>query len=236
MKPKQIEDAFATWADVLRGFAETPAMDNILQKAVIDPRKENKKVWPTTENIFRCFKLTPYKDLVAVWIGQDPYPGTPEKCVATGIAMGIAKDNPTLPPTLKVIAKELQDTWPNIDIDYTFESWARQGILMLNTTLTVEAGNIGSHLHLWKGFTTYLLQTLSERNTGIIYICLGKNAQEYLKYINQDSNYIIRAAHPAAEAYSGGNAGFYGSNIFGKINDIMIKMYGKPINFGQLNT
>lgn len=232
MKIEQIRKTFGSWTHVVEDFAKTPTMDNILKAAVIEPKSKGIPVWPTPENIFKCFRQTNYNKLVGVWIGQDPYPGTATKCVATGISMGVAPNEP-LPPTLKAVNTELLNNYPNAILDPTLESWAEQGFLMLNTALTVEAGKIGSHINIWKSFSKYLLQELGKRNTGLIYVALGAKAQEFLTLVPEKNNYFIRAPHPAAEAYTGGNAGFYHSDLFKRINKIMFDMYGYNFNFGQ---
>jgi uracil-DNA glycosylase len=148
--------------------------------------------------------------------------------------MGISRQTDKIPPTLKILALELIKEYPNATLDYTMQSFAKQGFLMLNMALTVIEHQSRSHLTHWRPFTEFLIRKLSITNTGIIYVLLGKEAQLLKAYINPDSNYIITAPHPAAELYSGGNAGFYGCRLFLRINEIIEKQYNTQINFGQL--
>ena len=231
MQSKQIELAFKTWAPIVQEFASKPIMDTILHKTIIDPKANGINVFPSSELVFNAFKLCAYKDLKVVWVGLDPYPTAGD---ATGICMGISRQTAKIPPTLKVLALELLKEYPNATLDYTMHSLATQGFLMLNMALTVIEHQSRSHLTHWRPFTEFLIKKLSITNTGIIYVLLGKEAQILKSFINHDSNYIITAPHPAAEVYSGGNAGFYGCNLFLRINEIIKSQYNTQINFGQL--
>ncbi len=179
-------------------------------------------VYPNKEDIFNAFLFTPYHKTKVVWIGLDPYIRENE---AYGVSFGIQDSCKIIPPSLKNIYKEVEtDVYNglNLDFDYSLRSWADQGCLMLNTALTVRAGKTGSHLKIWSSFTKSVIKALNEKDF-CIYILLGRKAQEYKKYIiDSPSIHIIQTAHPAAESYYGGKAGFFGSKIFSKTNQILI--------------
>lgn len=159
----------------------------------------NNSIEPCPNNVFKAFKLCPVNDLKVIILGQDPYP---QKGKATGLAFAncseVADNN--LSPSLQVLIKSfLSDT-----IDYeehyvnpNLEYLAKQGILLLNTALTVEVDKPGSHALLWRNFIKQLLKNLSDYFPGLIYICLGEQAKSFVPYINTNFNYILYEKHPA---------------------------------------
>lgn len=224
MRDDQIKAAVGTWYPLLRSFMATSQMDDILTKTIIKPLG---KVYPETEAIFKAFKLCAYTDFKILWLGQDPY----HNGQASGLCMGMRKGDTKIPVTLRIVRQELLNDFPNKELDLTLEPWAKQGMLLYNTALTVEAKKPGEHLALWAPFTTFLLNALRENNTGVIYILLGKKAQEYKQYIDTSANFVIENSHPAAEAYTGGNGGFLNSRFFKRIQDIYVKQHGHEFNF-----
>lgn len=178
-------------------------------------------ILPPKEDIFNAFKFTPYEKTNVVFLGLDPYIRENQ---AYGISFGVKDSYMPIPPSLINISKEVENdvyNGLNLGFDYSLKSWCNQGCLMLNTALTVREGVTGSHLKLWAPFTKTIFNIINEKNF-VIFVLLGKKAQEYSKYIKKDSNfYIIEAPHPAAEGYMGGNAGFFGSKIFTQINKIL---------------
>lgn len=189
-------------------------------------RRTQVEVYPKKEDIFKAFKLTPFDKVKVVLLGMDPYPN---KNQAIGVSFGINQSATRyIPTSLMNIRKELEDDLGVIllDFDFSLLSWAEQGVLMLNAALTVEEKNPGSHMKHWEGFTTSVFRALNENHTGIVYILLGKKAQAFKKYINLASNYVIEAAHPAAEGYMGGTAGFFKSHIFSRTNMYLIGQNG----------
>lgn len=128
-----------------------------------------------------------------------PYP---QKGVATGILFGNRKETPDdkLSPSLEVIKECAIDyTVPHapIDFDITLESWAKQGILMINSALTCKMNEVGSHVNKWRPFVSKLLKNLSEKESGIIYVLFGRQAQTFKPYIRKDYNFVIEIEHPA---------------------------------------
>lgn len=163
---------------------------------------KTKKIYPNQSDVFKAFHLCPLKELKAVFIGQDPYPDSFQgKPRATGILFGnrseISEDN--LSPSLKIIKEgTINFEIPHncIIFDQTLESWAKQGVLMINSALTVEAGKVGSHSLMWREFTSLMLKNLSEYETGITYVLFGEQAQSFKSCIGVN-NYVICVKHPA---------------------------------------
>lgn len=187
-------------------------------------------ILPEKSEVLRAFNLCPYKDLKVVLIGQDPYP---QKGVATGLAFGNKRGTSVLSPSLELIKEaSINFTIPKgvVEFDETLESWAKQGVLLLNSALTVEENKIGSHTLIWRPFVTSLIEKLSEVNSGIIYVLFGKQAQSYIPYINANSNYIIKSLHPAYYARLGMAMP---CDCFEKVNDILMKNHGTTIKWYQ---
>ena len=187
-------------------------------------------ICPNISDVFKAFRLCPYEDLKIVMIGQDPYP---QKGVATGIAFANKKevDSNNLSPSLNIIkeaAINFEIPHNNIIFDQTLESWAKQGILMLNSALTVEIGKVGSHTMLWRPFITKLLKNLSYSNTGLIYVLFGEQAKTFTPYIDRRFNIIIEEKHPA---YYARIEKKMPSTIFTNISKITKEKYKEPIKW-----
>lgn len=187
-----IEEYFGRWMRVI-DKKELILIMNKLKK--INPTV----LCPSMRNVFRAFELCKYDDCRVVFLGQDPYP---QKGVATGILFGNRKETPDdkLSPSLEVIKECAIDyTVPHapIDFDITLESWAKQGILMINSALTCKINEVGSHVNMWRPFVSKLLKNLSEKESGIIYVLFGRQAQTFKPYIRKDYNFIIEIEHPA---------------------------------------
>ena len=156
-----------------------------------------------------------------------------EKCVATDIAIGnrkeVRKDN--LSPSLKVVKEEaINFEVPHycITFDQTLESWAKQGILMINSALTVEMDRIGSHVMLWRPFISKLLKNLSDYDTGIVYVLFGKQAQTFKPYINEKFNHVFEVEH---SAYFAKNGRKMSHELFVNISNTMKGIYGVPLEW-----
>ena len=161
-----------------------------------------------------------------------PYP---QKGVATGILFGNSKDTPEdkLSPSLDVIkeaAINFEIPHNCIIFDPTLESWAKQGILMINSALTVEMNKVGSHVMLWRPFIASLLKNLSENETGIIYVLFGKQAQTFKPYINKHLNTVLEENHPA---YFARTREAMPHTVFEQISKLTKGIYGIPITWYQ---
>lgn len=188
---------------------------------------------PSMKNIFRAFELCKYNDLKVLFLGYDPYP---QRGVATGILFGNKKEvsEENLSPSLKIVkeaAINFEIPHNSIIFDQTLESWAKQGILMINSALTVEIGKVGSHTMLWREFISKLIKKLSEYNTGIIYVLFGEQAKTFKPYIGKN-NIILEEKHPAYYARTNSRMP---STIFYEINKLLKSKYNCQISWYKEN-
>lgn len=178
---------------------------------------ETQSVLPKQSDVFRAFHECKYDDCKVVIIGSDPYP---QKNIANGLAFSNNLDNKNISPSLQVLLKASGST------DKTLESWCKQGILLLNTALSVQEGKPSSHLLLWRPFMRSFLKNLSEWETGMIYVLLGKDAQGLKLFINTKLNDVLEDNHPAYYARIGQEMP---STIFTKMNNLLINKYNQKI-------
>lgn len=220
-----IEEYFGDWMKVI-DRTETIKVMNWLK--TINPNV----LCPVLSNIFRAFKLCSLKSCKVVMISMDPYPDKfMGKTRATGILFGNSDDIPEdkLSPSLQVIKESVIDfTTPHniVTFDQTLESWAKQGILMINSALSCELNKTGSHVNQWRPFMSKLLKNLSNKETGIIYVLFGKQAQTLKPYITEKYNDIIEVEHPA---YFARVNKIMPHSVFKQMNDILYKRYGNKI-------
>lgn len=217
------QEYFGDWSKVI-DFNELSVVLGKLQG--IDPEL----LCPSPGNIFRAFKLCPYKELRVVFLGQDPYP---QKGVATGVLFGNKKRTPEdkLSPSLEVIKEcciNYEIPHGPIEFDNTLESWAEQGILMINSALTCKVNEIGSHVMMWRKFIATLLKNLSYRETGIIYVLFGRQAQTFEPYIDSKYNHIIKVEHPAYFARANKIMPY---SVFTDVNKLLQDQYGETIKW-----
>lgn len=174
------------------------------------------RTYPEPKNIFRAFDLCPFNEVKVVILGQDPYHGAGQ---ANGLCFAV---NPGVnaPPSLQNIFKELdKDLGHPVSRDTDLSRWAKQGVLLLNATLTVRAGNAGSHQGKgWEQFTDAAIQKLNEEREGIVYILWGNYAKAKGAHIDRSKNRVIESAHPSP--FSAAN-GFFGSKPFSKANEYL---------------
>lgn len=173
-------------------------------------------VFPKKSDIFKSLKLTEYEDTRVVILGQDPYHDDNQ---ANGLAFSV-NDGIKLPPSLVNIYKEIESEYQcKVNRRGNLEYLARQGVLLLNTVLTVRAHNANSHKDMgWEIFTDKIIEKLNEREDPVIFVLWGNNAIKKEKLINKGRHYVLTAAHPSPlSAYRG----FFGCNHFKKINEIL---------------
>lgn len=184
-----------------------------------------KTIYPEKKDIFNAFKL-PYKDVKVIILGQDPYHGEGE---AHGYAFSTHAKK--LPPSLKNIYKELYDDL-GIEKDYSngdLTNWQEQGVMLLNTSLTVEKDKPNSHKNIgWHEFTDTVIQKLNDKDTPVVFILWGNNAKEKKKFITNSKHLVIESAHPSPFS---ANYGFFGSKPFSKTNDFLEKNNISKINW-----
>ena len=219
-----LEEYFGDWMKVI----DRTELSNVMAK--VGQEYKRKPLCPIQSDVFKAFELCSLKDLKVVMLGQDPYQ---QKGVATGILFGNNKEisNENLSPSLKVIkeaAINFEVPHNCIIFDQTLESWARQGILMLNSALTVEMNKVGSHTMLWRPFIAKLLKSLSEYNTAIIYVLFGRQAQSFKPYINDKLNHVIEIEHPA---YFARNGTKMPHQLFIDISNKVKELYGVPLKW-----
>lgn len=187
-----IYDYFGEWMR----FIDLPELSKVIHK--LNALYKEKLLTPAYADVFKAFLLCKVSDLKIVIIGQDPYP---QKNVANGLAFGNKIETTTLSPSLQIIKNSIYTGEGVFDI--TMESWAKQGILLLNNGLTCELNKPQSHVMLWRPFMVKLLKNLSEWETGLVYILFGAQAQTLEPYINKKFNYVLKEKHPAYYARTG---------------------------------
>ena len=213
-----------TWNEIL---AEEMQKDYYQElQAFVQKRRAEVRVFPDEKNVFNALELTPFESVKVVILGQDPYHGFGQ---AHGLSFSVQKGIP-LPPSLKNIYKELQeDIGGELPTEGDLTHWAKQGVLLLNTVLTVEEGNANSHKGMgWERLTNRLIESLNELNHPVIFILWGKPAQDKEKLITNSNHVLLKAPHPSPlSAYRG----FFGSKPFSKVNDILIQQGQTPIRW-----
>lgn len=178
---------------------------------------KNKTIYPKPENVFNALNMTKYSEVSIVIIGQDPYHNPLQ---AHGLCFSVEKDI-NLPPSLINIFKEIQNELgcfiPN---NGNLTKWAKQGILLLNSVLTVEEGKPNSHKEKgWEKLTQKIVELLNERTEPVIFLLWGANAKSYKNFINENKHYVFCANHPSP--LSANRGGWFGNNHFKKSNEIL---------------
>ena len=217
-----IDDYFGDWMKVLDR--------NETMKIMGWLRTVNKEtLCPNIKDVFKAFKLCPYNKCRVIFVGQDPYP---QRGVAQGVLFGNSSDTPEdkLSPSLQIIKESVINfEIPHnlITFDPTLESWAKEGILMINSALTTEVGKIGVHMMKWRPFMIAFLKQMSMINPGIIYVLFGSQAQILEPYINKN-NYVLKIEHPAYFARINKKMPYH---IWKDINKILYDLYGERIEW-----
>ncbi|BAU18117.1 uracil-DNA glycosylase [Prevotella intermedia] len=183
----------ASWEENLRGEIEEPYFAELVEK--LNSEYENEVCYPSKEFIFNAFNLCPFDNVRVVVLGQDPYRGNH----AMGLSFSVPKEI-KLPPSLRKIYKEIgEDLCKPMPESGDLTRWAEQGVLLLNTTLTVRADGANSHKHLgWQKFTDAAIKALSEHREHIVFMLWGKDAMRKKRLIDTERHCIIESYHPAA--------------------------------------
>lgn len=212
------------WQDVLGAEFEKPYYLQL--REFLKQEYFTKTVYPPMEDMWGAFRYTPYAKVKVVILGQDPYHGPGQ---AHGMSFSVKPGVPH-PPSLQNMFKELHDDLGfDIPRDGTLIKWAQQGVLLLNTVLTVRAHQAHSHKdHGWEQFTDTVIQKLSQRNEPIVFVLWGRPAQQKERLIDTTRHTIIKAPHPSPlSAYRG----FFGSHPYSKINNQLVAWGMEPIDF-----
>lgn len=212
------------WDDILGKEFDKQYYQDL--RAFLNNEYANKTIYPLPQYIYSALKLTPYKDTKVVILGQDPYH---EPNQAHGLAFSVNKGI-DIPPSLVNIYKEMKDDIGTyIPNNGYLVSWAKQGVLLLNAVLTVEAHKANSHKNKgWEELTDTIIQKLNEKDEPVVFILWGRNARDKKKYVTNPKHLVIESAHPSPlSAYNG----FFGSKPFSKTNNYLIQNNLKPIDW-----
>ncbi len=215
-----------TWQDLLSAEKEKDYFCALLT-FVQSRRAQGVKVFPAQSDVFNAFTLTQPENLKVVILGQDPYHGTGQ---AHGLSFSVQNDL-KIPPSLRNIYKELCS-----DISHfkppqhgNLSQWAKQGVLLLNTVLTVEEGQANAHKNKgWEIFTDKVIMQISEQLTGVVFLLWGKPAQQKIKLIDTSKHDILTSSHPSPLS---AHRGFLGCRHFSQANDLLIENGRQPINW-----
>jgi uracil-DNA glycosylase len=195
-------------------------------RSFLDEEYKNKQIYPEAQNIFNALKYTPYKDVKVVILGQDPYHGDSQ---AHGLSFSVMAGT-SIPPSLLNIYKELHnDLGCYIPNNGYLKKWADQGVLLLNTVLTVRSGEANSHKNIgWERFTSKIIALLNDKTSPLVFILWGKNAETKQSLITNPIHHIIKSVHPSPLS---AHRGFFNSKPFSNTNNFLISQGKKPVNW-----
>jgi len=210
-----------SWKEKLADVFATDEWGRV--SAFVKGEYKTQKVYPAPKNIFTAFDLCPFDEVEVVLLGQDPYHGVGQ---AHGLSFSVP-EGVRIPPSLQNIYKELaSDVGAEIPESGNLGHWAQQGVLLLNATLTVRAGQPGSHQKKgWEEFTDTVIQKLNDEREHLVFMLWGNYAKNKGEYIDREKHLVLEAAHPSP--YSA-NAGFFGCQHFSKANEYLEK-HGKKV-------
>ncbi|MBW3523227.1 uracil-DNA glycosylase [Chryseobacterium sp. NKUCC03_KSP] len=213
----------ANWTEILAPIKSTEYFTQLWGK--VKQEYATTKVFPPKDQIFRALELTSFEDVEVVIIGQDPYHNDLQ---ANGLCFSVS-EQVTAPPSLKNIFTELKD---DVGVERTskeLDDWAKQGVLLLNATLTVRAHSPNSHKDLgWETFTNFIIKEISDKKENVVFVLWGAFAQKKAELIDPAKHFIIRSAHPSPFSVY---RGFYGSKPFSKINEYLASKGKKLISW-----
>ena len=212
-----------TWREILKDEIEQPYFYHLLN--LIKNERRSQTIYPKHEDIFNALVLTPYEEVKVVIIGQDPYHGENQ---AHGLAFSVLAGNP-MPPSLRNIFIELHGDLGIRRQNTDLSDWAKEGVLLLNTILTVRKSEPLSHQNYgWQKFTTKIIEAVNQKDSPVVFILWGNNAIEFKKYLNNPKHLVLTSSHPSplSARYS-----FFGSRPFSKTNKFLIQNGVKPINW-----
>lgn len=212
------------WDEKLKIIWDSPGFQKFW--SIIENEYKTKTIYPIKNNIFNALKLTPYSNVKVVIVGQDPYHGEGE---AHGLSFSVQKGI-KLPPSLQNIYKEIYDDLGIIEPNCgDLTKWAEEGVLLLNSSLTVEKDKANSHQNIgWSNFTDYIIKVLNQKEEPVVFILWGNFAKSKRKFITNKHHLILTSTHPSP--FSAHN-GFFGSHPFSKTNEFLDKNGLDPINW-----
>ena len=206
----------SSWADKLKGFLQSSDFDKVLAE-LYRLREDGKRFTPPLKQVFRAFEECPYDKLKVIIIGQDPYPYIN---VADGLAFSCSMTDKVQPSLKNIFAAIDSTVYPQQTIEHNpnLTRWANQGVLLLNSALTCQVDKIGSHYNVWKEFIAYTMDILNYTDSGLIFVLMGKQAQELESMIGEH-HHVIKVSHPASAAYT--KTTWDCSDMFNEINKII---------------
>ena len=215
------------WKNLLAAEFETPYFEKI-RAFVRAEFQSGKAIYPPPAEVFAAFDLCPLEKLKIVILGQDPYhsPGA-----ANGLAFSVNRSE-RVPPSLQNIFKEIEND-PKIPDFKTPQNgdlrhWAEQGVLLLNSALTVPRGQPNGHCEIWKNFTDGVISRISGETEGIIFLLWGRSARSKKDLIDAQKHFILEASHPSPFS---ANSGFFGCGHFSRVNEILVECGKKTIDW-----
>lgn len=214
------------WLPIFQSAQQLGLFELVTQK-IMEEKAKGKIIFPPSHQIFRAFELCDWDNIKLVLLGQDPYHGVGE---ANGLCFSVNEGIRT-PPSLKNIFKELKNEYSDFKLNRSSDlsDWAKQGVLLINSVLTVEKDQPASHAHFgWQGFTDYIISVISSKKTGIVFMLLGNFAKSKIHLIDTTKHKIIEAAHPSPFS---AHRGFFGSNVFKASNDYLMSRQHDEINW-----
>ena len=212
-----------TWTEILAPIKNTEYFTTLWEK--VKEEYQTTKCFPPKNQIFRAIELTPFEEVKVVIIGQDPYHNDNQ---ANGLCFSVS-DKVKAPPSLKNIFKELEDDLGIKKTSNELEMWAKQGVLLLNATLTVRAHEANSHKDLgWGQFTDFIIKEISDKKENVVFVLWGAFAQKKAGLIDTKKHFIIQSVHPSPLS---ARKGFFGSRPFSKINQFLEERGKEPINW-----
>lgn len=216
------------WTDVVEEQERQPYFRDLAE--FVDIERAKHSIYPHQADVYKALQLTSHADTRVVLLGQDPYHGA-------GQAHGLSFSVPTgvaLPPSLRNIMKEREmDVGIPVSSHGNLASWATQGVLLLNSTLTVRDGEAGSHRGRgWETFTDALLTAVNEKGRRVVFVLWGSTAQRKLPLITRNHHVVLRAPHPSPLS---AHRGFFGSSPFSRINNALEEVGDAPIDWRTNN-
>ncbi|MCL9781456.1 uracil-DNA glycosylase [Vibrio sp. S4M6] len=214
------------WRDVI-GIEKQKEYFQQTMQFVESERNSGKSIYPKSEDVFNAFRATPFEQVKVVILGQDPYHGPNQ---AHGLCFSVLpgiKPPPSLANMYKELAQDIDDF--QIPNHGYLQSWAEQGVLLLNTVLTVEQGKAHSHAKTgWETFTDKVIEAIDQHLTGVVFLLWGSHAKKKGQYIDRQKHHVLSCAHPSPLS---AHRGFLGSQHFSQTNAILQSRGLEPVNW-----
>lgn len=218
-----LKNIHSSWKKFIIGEINQQYFQELTEKLKVT--YQTTECYPAVSEILRVLKLVNFNELKVVILGQDPYhqPGQ-----ADGLAFSVPRDT-KIPPSLKNIFLELNNDLQIVNSHGDLTKWAQQGVLLLNTVLTVEKNRPLAHINFnWQQFTDNLIKYVDKNLKNVIFILWGKKAQTKISLINEDKHLILKGSHPSP---LGAHYGFFNQNYFSSVNEYLIKNHKKAIDW-----